>query len=213
MPQDKKNGQRSPLSLPQTTSSALRGKQSVRATFKLTEGCIDTISIVATHLGIKQKSLFDHLVEDSQSLMSIANEIQNIKLTKRYIEARQRIQKTYVLSRNSLILLDSVSKNYNAPRDALVEYSVQRLLPIIAKERAKHAKRKKLFIEITGHVEQGKKLLDKAMMALGEEDPLCDKLEAAMVFYANAYKNIDSFIERSKIIEDFDPDLIAKIFK
>ena len=213
MVKNNKQGWRNPLSIPQTTSSALRGKQSVRATFKLTEGCIEAISIVATHLGIKQKSLFDHLVEDSHSLMSIASEIQNIKLTKGSVKNRQRIQKTYVLSRNSVILLDSVSKNYNAPRDALVEYSVQRLLPIIAREREKHAKRKKLFIEITEHFEKGKQLLDKFLMALGEEDPLCDKFEAAMVFYANAYNNIDSFIERSKIIEDFDPDLVVKIFK
>ncbi len=208
MAQDNKQDWRNPLSLPQTTSTALRGKQSVRATFKLTEGCIEAISIVATHLGIKQKSLFDHLVEDSHSLMSIASEIRNSKL-----RTRQRIQKTYVLSRNSLILLDSVSKDYNAPRDALVEFSVQRLLPIIAKEREKHAQRKKLFVEITEHFEKGKQLLNKSFMALGEEDPLCDKLEAAMAFYANAYKNIDYFIERSKIIENFDPDLVVKIFK
>jgi len=210
MPQDTKKGWRT---LRQTTSSALRGKQSVRATFKLTEGCIEAISIVATHLGIKQKSLFDHLVEDSHSLMSIANEIKNRQLAKAYKQGRQRVQKTYVLSRHSLILLDSVSKDYNAPRDALVEYSVRQLLPIIAKERKKHAIRKKLFIEITAHFEQGKEILDKAMTALGEDDPLCDKFEAAMAVYANAYQNIDSFIERSKIIEDFDHDLRVKIFK
>ena len=208
MAQDKKQGWHSPLSLPQTSSSALRGKQSVRATFKLTTGCVEAISIVATHLGIKQKSLFDHLAEDSHSLMSIANEIQNRKLKK-----CQRIQKTYVLSRNSLISLDSVSKDYNAPRDALVEYSVRRLLPIIAKEREKHVLRKKLFVDLTEHFEQGKKLLEKAITDLGEEDPLCDKFEAVMTFYTNAYNNIDSFIERSKIIEEFDHDLRIKLFK
>ena len=185
----------------------------MRATFKLTEGCVATISIVATHLGIKQKSLFDHLVEDSHSLASIASEIQNRELTKGYLKNRQRIQKTYVLSRNSLISLDSVSKNYNAPRDALVEYSVRRLLPIIAKEREKHALRKKLFVDLTKHFEQGKQILDKAIIALGDDDPLCDKYEAAMTFYANAYKNIEIFIERSKIIENFDHDLRVEIIK
>lgn len=208
MANDNQSDRRKPFSLPQATSSALRGKQSVRATFKLTEGCIEAISIVATHLGIKQKSLFDHLVEDSHLLKSIASEIRNIQY-----KERQRIQKTYVLSRNSLILLDRISKNYNAPRDALVEYSVQRLLPIIAKEREKHAKRKELFLEISEHFGKGKQILEKAVKTLGDEDPLCDKFEAAMAFYANAYKNIDAFIERSKIIENFDPDLMAKIFK
>ena len=95
------------ISLPHTSTSALRGKQSVRATFKLTEGCIDAISIVAAHLGIKQKSLFDHLIEDAQSLDSIAREIRNLKL-----RSHGRIQKTFVISRRSLISLDNVSKNW-----------------------------------------------------------------------------------------------------
>ena len=43
------------------SSSGLRGRQSVRATFRLSEACIDAISIVATHLGIKQKSIFEWL--------------------------------------------------------------------------------------------------------------------------------------------------------
>ena len=65
MNRDDKNEQTKGISLPKTFTSDLRGRQSVRATFKLSEGCIEAISIVAAHLGIKQKSLFDHLVEDA----------------------------------------------------------------------------------------------------------------------------------------------------
>ena len=61
MKQDEKKGITNDASLPRTFTSDLRGRQSVRATFKLSEGCIEAISIVAAHLGIKQKSLFDHL--------------------------------------------------------------------------------------------------------------------------------------------------------
>jgi len=186
------------ITLPRTSTADLRGRQSVRATFKLTEGCIETISIVATHLGIKQKSLFDHLVEDAGSLKSIAREIQNIKLAK-----QGRIQKTFVISRKSLLLLDKVSKNFNAPRDALVEYSVQRLLPIIAKERHKHYKRKEILGEIASHFKEGEKLLKKIRDLLGFEDPIYYKFESVMNIYENARNNIESFIEKSKIIEDF----------
>ena len=63
------------LSLP--SSSDLRGRQSVRATFKLTEMAINAVNIVSTHLGIKQKSLFDHLIDDSQSLDVIAKEVRS----------------------------------------------------------------------------------------------------------------------------------------
>ena len=56
---DKKKAGRIGISLPRTFTADLRSRQSVRATFKLTEGCIDAISIVAAHLGIKQKSLIE----------------------------------------------------------------------------------------------------------------------------------------------------------
>ena len=72
--------------IPRPSSADLRGRQSVRATFKLSERAIDAMSIVAVHLGIKQKSLFDHLIEDMQSLT--------------------RVQKTFVISRKTLSNLD-----------------------------------------------------------------------------------------------------------
>jgi hypothetical protein len=194
------------ISLPKTFTSDLRGRQSVRATFKLSEGCIEAISIVAAHLGIKQKSLFDHLVEDARSLKSIAREIQNIKLTR-----QGRVQKTFVISRRSLLSLENISKNFNAPRDALVELSVQRLLPIIAKEREKHEKRKKMLNEIARHLDEGERLLNKTKEIFGEEDTIVQKLESVMTVYDNAYHHIASFIEKGKIIEEFHPEDLTRI--
>lgn len=194
------------ISLPKTFTSDLRGRQSVRATFKLSEGCIEAISIVAAHLGIKQKSLFDHLVEDARTLKSIAREIRDIKLTK-----QGRIQKTYVISRRSLLSLENVSKHFNAPRDALVELSVQRLLPIIAKEREKHDKRKKMLHEIDKHLEEGEKLLHNAKRIFGGEDMISQKLESVMTVYKNAYHHIESFIEKGKIIEAFHPEDLKRM--
>ena len=63
------------MPLPHPTALDLRGRQSVRATFKLSPGAIEALSVVAAHLGIKQKSIFDHLIEDAQSLMLIADKI------------------------------------------------------------------------------------------------------------------------------------------
>ena len=206
MNQNDENEQTKEISLAKTFTSDLRGRQSVRATFKLSEGCIEAISIVAAHLGIKQKSLFDHLVEDARSLKSIAREIQNIKLTK-----KDRIQKTFVISRRSLLSLENVSKNFNAPRDALVEFSVQRLLPIIAKEREKHEKRKKMLNEIAKNLEEGERLLSNAKEIFGVEDTICQKLESVMTVYENAYHHIASYIEKGKIIEEFQPEDLKRI--
>ena len=65
---------RNQMALP--SSSDLRGRQSVRATIKLSENAINTISVVAAHLGIRQKSLFDHLIEDRRSLGLMASGVE-----------------------------------------------------------------------------------------------------------------------------------------
>lgn len=186
------------ISLPQTTSTDLRGRQSVRATFKLSEKAIDAISIVSIHLGIKQKSLFDHLIEDIESLNLIAREVQSAKF-----DPPNRIQKTYVISRKTLSCLDRTSENFDAPRDALVEFSIQRLLPLIAQERKRHRKRKEILNEIREYVKDGMQILKKSKEFLGEDDPINDKFESAMAIMFNAHNNIESFIERGNIIENF----------
>ena len=187
--------------LPNTSSMDLRGRQSVRATFRLSGACIDAITVLSAQLGIKQKSVFDHLMEDVQVLKDMARELAKIEL-----DLDQRIQKTFVISRRSLSFLDSISKEYDAPRDALVEYSVRRLLPIISKERKRHEKRKEFLAEISNHFAEGKKLLAKAEERLGTDDPIVHKLRTALSVYKNAYEDIASFIQRGKIIEEFQLD-------
>jgi uncharacterized protein (DUF2384 family) len=179
----------------------LRGRQSVRATFRLSEACIDAISILSAQLGIKQKSVFDHLMEDAQVLKNMASELENTKF-----DRQERIQKTFVISRRSLSFLDMIASEFNAPRDALVEYSVRRLLPIIANERKKHEKRKELSSEISNHFAKGENLLSKAEKMLGSDDPIVNKLQTAMSAYRSALDDIASFINRGKIIEEFRPD-------
>ncbi len=195
------------ISLPNPSASDLRGRQSVRATFKLSSGCIEAINIVAAHLGIKQKSLFDHLVEDIQLLKTIAREVQNAKVKK-----RRRVQKTYVISRKSLCSLDEVSKSFKAPRDALVEYSVQRLLPIITQEKEKHERRKQMLEKMIVHYKEGLTLLKQVGDGLGKEDPVYSKLEAVMSMYESANRSIDSYIDRGSLIEGFDPSIISRLY-
>ena len=185
-------------SIPKPTTLDLRGRQSVRATFRLFEACIDAISILSAQLGIKQKSVFDHLMEDAQILKNMARELENTEF-----DRHERIQKTFVISRRSLSYLDMISSEHNAPRDALVEYSVRRLLPIIAKERKKHEKRKELCAEISNHFAKGEKLLSKADEMLGSDDPIVHKLQTAISVYKNVFGDIANFIERGKMIEKF----------
>ncbi len=188
------------FSVSRPTMSDLRGRQSVRATFRLSAGCINAISVVATHLGIKQKTLFDHLAEDTRSLDNLARNLRDLKLS-----PENRIQKTYVISRRTLASLEEAARSHNAPRDALVEVSVRRLLPLIARERQKHRKRKALLEDIRSHFRQGQRLLKKVEAELGVEDPLSVRLAGVINTYASACSFMEGYIEKGNAIEAFDP--------
>ncbi len=176
----------------------LRGRQSVRATFRLSEACIEAISILSTQLGIKQKSVFDYLMEDSQALNDIAREIRSAET-----DLKGRVQKTFVISRRSLAYLDMIANQHKTPRDALVENSVRRLFPIVRIERLKHEKRKQLLVEIRDHFMKFESILSKAKEMVGQNDPVVDKLKIAVAAYGDAIDDISSFIEKGKLIEKF----------
>lgn len=186
------------IELPQPDAADLRGRQSVRATFKLSARAIEALSIVAMHLGIKQKSLFDHLIEDVQTLNMIAKEIEA-----EGFKSLSRVQKTFVISRRTLTSLEAISRQSRAPRDALVEYSIQRLLPVIQREREKHRHRKELLVEIDQHFREGLRLLEKSLSALGEDDPVSVRLAAAMEAYTGARDQIANFVAKADVIEEF----------
>jgi hypothetical protein len=180
------------------TFSDLRGKQSIRATFKLSEKSIEIINVVASRLGIKQKSLFDHLIDDIGSLCHIAQEFEQDTF-----HNLDRVQKTYVLSRKTLTSLEEVSKKFDAPRDALVEYSIKRLIPVVEEERERHMKRKTVLAEVAVFLDQGKQLLENSKDLLGEDDFVYEKLATSMKGMLNAYNAIDTFVEKGEMIEDF----------
>jgi hypothetical protein len=186
------------IELPLASSDALRGRQSVRATFKLSGRAIEALSVAAMQLGIKQKSLFDHLMEDADSLRYIARQYDSEHFTH-----LSRVQKTYVLSRRTLYSLEEAARSCEAPRDALVEYSIQRLLPLIAQEREKHEKRKQIENQFDAFLKNGLKLLKDARERLGDEDPVVQHLTSAMTQCAGVQHSLREFIERSRCLEDF----------
>ena len=184
--------------VPFPAPSELRGRQSVRATFRLSRQAIDALSIVAVHLGVKQKSLFDHLIEDASTLERIAREA-GPEMT----PPETRVQKTFVLSRRSLSALEDVCRMFEAPRDALVEYSIQRLLPVIEKEKEKHRQRKALVEKMARLSADGERILREALSALGPDDPLTAKLHGAVSGIRNATEQTEAFVERCAMIEEF----------
>jgi hypothetical protein len=188
--------------MPDTSSSDLRGRQSVRATFKLSRECIAALQIVATHLRIKQKSLFDHLMEDTEFLNAIGRE-----LSDQGPGPEQTVQKTFVISRRTLYSLDTISNNFNASRNALIEYSVRRLLPIISEERKKHEIHKELMIEVLQHYRKGLALMKKFDRSLAPDDPILEKFSAVLSTYATMVQQMQDTIEKGRVIEEFREDM------
>ena len=194
---DKKDNPFIQLEYSEEVTADLRGRQSVRTTFKLSERSIDALSILAGQLGIKQKSLFDHLIEDTQALKLIASEVEE------FGRKARRIAKTYVISRRTLESLERVSVQYNAPRDALVEYSIERILPLLMREKERHGKRKLLLAELRAYLQEGSAILARAERELGQEDPVFLEIAGMMRGVANCCQEVEQCVAKGNKIESF----------
>ncbi len=197
------NGTDAPLQ--STKISDLLGKKSVRATFRLHPTAVELMSILATQLGIKQKSLFDYLMEDKDTLHAIA-ESRPPDTTVR----EQRIQKTYVVSQRSLAALDTVAKHSAASRNDLIERSIQRLLPILEKERIRQQQRTEALSQIAAHFNQGKAMVDNVKAMVGEDDSIYRSLASVMEAYAKAVAKVQNRVDKGKRVSEFPMDTLKR---
>ena len=180
------------------SADILRGRQSVRATFKLPAQVIELLSIAAEQLGLKQKSLFDQLAEDRAALERMAGGIDDY----RPIQDRRR-QKTYVVSRNSLVALEHVARLYGLPRDLLVEMSIQRLVPVIIDEKDKQERRKTVLADLLQLEAESVRVLNRAEDLLGEEEPATRDLAAILGRLRQVVATLDGQVEQGRKIEGF----------
>jgi hypothetical protein len=180
------------------SAKGLKGKQSVRATFRLPDDVIKLLGIVASQLGLKQKSLFDQLIEDKSVLDIVA---ENAPETESSDESRR--QKTFVLSRRSLEVLDTVAKQKDIPRDLLVEVSIQRLLPVMIAEQEKHRKRTIIYKEMENYLRQGRKLLEKTGKILNKEDLAYSLLEDVVGVCEEKVSKLGEIVEKGQSMEDY----------
>ena len=179
------------------TVDDLTGKQSVRATFKLPQHVIDLLTVIAGQLGIKQKSLFDQLVENASIMEKVAREALD------YSTEEERHQKTFVISRSTLLSLNQISKKQNIPRDILVEVYIKQLLPVIKTELEKHQQRKELLKEMRKYQDQGKKLLKAAENLLGKDDMLYQKIKSQINIANKNVATAEDLITKGMPMEDW----------
>ncbi len=176
----------------------LKGRQSVRATFKLPEHIIKLLGLVARQLGLKQKSLFDQLVENTDVLNEVAATAQSTNL-----DQEERRQKTFVLSKKSLEVLDTVSGLQNIPRDVLVEISIRRLLPIMTAEQEKHRKRIQILQEMETCRDYCRKLSKKAKSLLGSDDQTTILVNRTTDFYEKNVQELHILIDNGRALENY----------
>ncbi|MDR3630160.1 MAG: hypothetical protein P4L42_07480 [Desulfocapsaceae bacterium] len=179
------------------STADLRGRQSVRTTFKLSERSITALSILASQLGIKQKSLFDHLIDDIQALRIIARASEDLDPRER------RVAKTFVISRKTLENLELVCSRFHTPRDVLVEFSIERIMPLISREKEKHEKRKIFLEELGSFLRQGGEILERAEESLGEDDLVFEKILTMMRAVKSGYDDVESMVKRGERMEGF----------
>jgi len=180
------------------TADDLTGKQSVRATFKLPRQAIDLLTVIAGQLGIKQKSLFDQLVENDSVLEKVSRDAKNYSAG-----SEKRQQKTFVISRSTLLSLNHVSKIQNISRDILVEVYINQLLPVIKTELGKHKQRKTLLKEMKAYQNQGDKLLGLAEKLLGKDDMLYEKIKNQISIANKNVATAEKIINKGMPMEDW----------
>lgn len=179
----------------QLSAKQLRGKQSVRATFRLSYQLIDLLRVAANHLEVQQKSLIDELVQNRETLDRVANEAQEVLQ-----ESTARRQKTFVLSRNALTLLDDISDKHDLSRDQLVELCISRLIPFVDAEQEKHEQWRLLIKEVNQFLENGKTLLEKADTLLGTDDRFRVKLEKIVNYTERNIEELREYVKEKQTL-------------
>lgn len=178
------------------SEAKLRGRQSVRTTFRLPVHLIELLTIIAGQFGVKQKSLFDQLVEDNDILNEVAECVAG------YLpENIERRPKTYVLSRQALLALERVAGERQISRDILVEISVRRLLPVLSSEREKYSRRVKILGDMEKYQRQGLELLEQTENLLGKADPVYQMVSRMVCLGEEKVKDVSDIVAKGKALE------------
>lgn len=177
---------------------ALKGRQSVRATFKLPRYAIYLVSMISNRLGVQQKSLFDQLIEEGWRLDNIKKQIRE-----HTPQDQEQRSKTFVLSRQTLNALNRTARSHNIPRDLLVEMSIRRLIPLIGYEKQKQKRRIRALEEIQQFYQQGRNLLSSLESSVGADDSAHEGMSEVLSLCEKTMADLQADIERGKALETF----------
>lgn len=180
----------------------LRGRQSVRTTFRLPEGVIVLLGMVAGQFGLQQKALLDQLIDNAEFIQLPEDE------AGRELQEKQPVRpKTFVLSKRSLYILEKVSRERRVPRDALVAAVIQQLMPIIRAEREKQRKRQEIHADMVTYLRHGQSLLAKIEKSLGKDDQILEMVARMVRLGEEGVVKMAEIIDRGRTMEEADVDV------
>jgi hypothetical protein len=137
-------------------------------------------------------------VEDQEILDRIADEGR-----RHSAGGDERVQKTYVISRNSLIALRNIARENKISRDLLVELSINRLRPVISAEQEKQEKWKVLLGRMEELLHHGQLTLVEAADMLAEEDQVFQKIDEVITSLQKGCEDIRQWIRKGSRMEEF----------
>ena len=108
-----------------------------------------------------------------------------------------------MISRKTLENLEQVCKRYQTPRDALVEFSIERILPLIKEEKNKHHNRQKLQDKLDRFLADSRELLEDADKILDREDPVFEQIYQMAKAAQSSCDEINQIIEKGRRLEEF----------
>lgn len=181
----------------------LRGRQSVRTTFRLPEGVIVLLGIVAGQFGLQQKALLDQLIDNAEFM-----QLPDDGAGKDLREKQPVRTKTFVLSKRSLYILEKVSRERRIPRDALVAAVIQQLMPIIRAEREKQRKRQEIYGDMAAYLRYGQNLLAKSENSLGKDDQIHAMIARMVRLGEEGVAKMAEIIDRGRNMEEVDVDIL-----
>ncbi|OGR18205.1 MAG: hypothetical protein A2X81_09935 [Desulfobacterales bacterium GWB2_56_26] len=181
----------------------LRGRQSVRTTFRLPEGVIVLLGMAAGQFGLQQKALLDQLIDNAEFMQLPDDE------GGKDLQEKQPVRpKTFVLSKRSLYILEKVSRERRIPRDALVAAVIQQLMPIIRAEREKQRKRQEIYADMVTYLRYGQNLLAKTENSLGKDDQILEMMARMVRLGEEGVAKMAEIIDRGRNMEEVAVDIL-----
>jgi hypothetical protein len=102
--------------------------------------------------------------------------------------------------------LDAVTKHIPVSKDDLIERSIQRLLPILEKERIRQQRRASVLTRIVDHFKQGKALAKDVQANVGKDDTIYQSLASIMEAYEKTVADIQKLVNKGKRVSEFPLD-------